>query len=221
MIKRQKGGMIKQFKLNGRFVVVIGVSHSKAISKETLHKILSFMEQFQKTCILVEEDAKLSQKTIMNKTNFNEPTTELIVKTLKQIEKKCINGWDIRPSILGTKQNGLYGKNNQGKPHFVTHTLGQIFKEYINKSGNPHKYNKLLQLKTQIPQNIWETKSLHNLIKDGEFKLKYITELMNSLREDFKNIADQYILKIIKNCKNKHLIIICGDKHYDNLIKIL
>lgn len=218
--KKQKGGSsLKKYTRQNKTVILVGINHNNPITHDHFKEIFMFLHKNRNTCFYIEQDHTLSQKAIMKMTNFNDVPSKQVVKQFKEIDKKCILGWDIRPSILGERQNGLYGKNNSGKPHFVTHTFSQIFKHFINKLPNQTKYNKLLNIKDKVGKD-WNNVTIHELLKQGNFQLNYIESLMKELREDFKNMADEHILKIIKT-SNKNLVFIVGEEHYKNLVSKL
>ena len=219
---KKKENKIYTFIKGTRKITIIGVRHDTPINTTTKNKLFKIFNDTINSCFLVEEDYKLSQNAIMTKPRFDEPTTRIIVNQLKKIGKKSIKGWDIRPSKLSTFQNGLYGENRDKKPHFGTHTLDQILKEYVHKLNDNLKQNYigLYELQEQMPEKMWNSIDIYTLVNQNIIPIKFVNDIMVNLREDFKNISDEHTLKIIKENK-KNYIIIAGNLHIHNLITYL
>jgi hypothetical protein len=219
--QNQKGGNMKNFLINDRDIKIVGVSHNQLIDDKTKENIFNFFMTHKNSCFLVEEDYRLPQKNIMTKTIY-EPNTKFIINQLKKLTKKCINGWDIRPSKLGHHQTGLYGSNQKGQPFFIQLTLDQLVKFLIRKTDNPDKYKKQISIfSNRMNENDWNTLTIDKLVRKKLITVKEIENVIFKLRENFKEMADKHLLKIIKENTKKDYIIILGMNHYNNFIRKL
>lgn len=218
--RKQKGGSFTKIDYHGRKIFLVASDHKTQMPIDLKKHLFDLFDHYNKICFLVEEDYTLLQKDIMIKQKFNEPNTKLIVNELKNMRKKCINGWDIRPKLLGRYQNNLYGKNSSGEYHFNIMTFDLVWNKFINKAPRNQIYKELFEFRgNRISKIDWNNTPIKDLIKNNIISAFYAKRLMNSLREDFKNITDNNILKIIKE-SDKNLIIIAGNAHIKNL-KIL
>ena len=220
------GGIIHKLTRDNRSIFLIGVSHEKSISQESVNAMINLYRENPKTRILVEVDDRRIPHDIMTIDHKTEKTTQSFVNALKEIEHNNnhdnpdIYGWDTRPTLLGCKlQQALYGKDEKGVPLFFQFTFQQVFKVYVERLTDNIRYEKLYQW---VRKNSLLSMTINACIKKYPNETT-IAPLLMVLRADFADIVDDAVVKLI--CGEKHkdtnFIIICGSYHYEMLQKKL
>jgi len=217
-IHNQTGGNnnIKVFNMYGKKIKVISVNHNISLDNNIFHTLFN-----NNTIFFLEESIDLNQIQIINKLKngeiYDETTKKIINKLLLSNENNNkIIGWDVRPTILkGQDQTGLYGQDKKGIPFFILQTKNEIINRYIDimpkKYFNKSKYQ--IFLNKQVPNM-----NYFDLITQGYIKQNLIDKVLYNLREDYKDISDDYIIeKLLSKYQDYNINIIVGSKHFNSL----
>lgn len=219
--RNQKGGnnKIQIFNMYGKKIKIVSVIHNKPLINSIFHSLFT-----NNTVFFIEESVNLNKKQLENKLQNNqiyEETTKIILRKLiftrdrnsGEYLNKCV-GWDIRPTILkGQDQTGLYGQDKSGMPYFILQTKNEIINRYI-KPINGYKNSKYQEFLSQQVPDI----NYLSLMKQGYVKQNLIDTVLYNLREDYKNLSDDYIVKeLLPKYKDQNINIIVGSQHFKSL----
>jgi len=213
--RNQTGGNnnIQIFNMNGKKIKVISVDHDKPLINSIFHTLFT-----KNTIFFLEESVSLNKTQLINKLKngqiYEETTKKIIQKLIIGKYKNEFIGWDIRPTILkGQDQTGLYGQDKNGMPFFILQTKNEIINRYI-KPINAHtnlKYKEFLN--KEVPNM-----NYLSLMKQGYVKQNLIDTVLYNLREDYKNLSDDYIVKeLLPKYKDENINIIVGSQHFKSL----
>jgi hypothetical protein len=213
--RNQNGGNnnIKIFNMYGKKIKVISVAHDVQLINSIFQTLFT-----ENTVFFLEESINLNKTQFINKLKkgeiYEETTKKILWKLIiGKYENKFI-GWDVRPTILkGQDQTGLYGQDKSGMPFFILQTKNEIINRYI-KPINGYKNSKYQEfLNQQVPDM-----NYLSLMKQGYVKQNLIDTVLYNLREDYKNLSDDYIVKeLLPKYKDQNINIIVGSQHYNSL----
>lgn len=237
------------FKYNNYNIKLLSVRHDQRnINFNDMKKLIDESNQ-RKVCFLLETDYNKNQIQIRKK--FGDFTSQqfmnLLLKEEKQNNlKKCVNGWDVRQSLIKQQyQDYLYTNGFYKLPFEIIekYYLTKInFKKINNKNINnniklflEHNYKQVINHHKYLIDN--ELNVIKNVIKNEQnykkLSIENIVSKYNKLKNNFINIvvllrqlyaiySDLFILeKILRtNIKNDYIIIL-GEFHFNDLINFI